>query len=422
MSWRLGSSPRQALLALALVLLGTPIASAQRLLVPHDRPHALVALVDARAGALVDAAWLDVQSTAEPAPGSNALTCAERVGGEVWVGGALHVWRYDVATRAFLRSFTLQSPVRSIERQSERVLVTTPDYLQVFGFDGTPRARLDVAGAGDTLELRDGSMLVAIRDESRIDRYTLDGRKLCAFAGPTIPSTLGVLSNPLQLALRGNGNVLVCGDVRVYEFTPQGEFIAEYDVGPFEGGVAETASGRLFVPLGDGIALHDSVSGATTRVGAPDFGQGRATSLLDSGLPTVVPIGSSLSEVTCRGARNSTGMAARVGVVGSVDVSDRLLSVFGERLPPGAATFLLYGPDIARLARAGGTLCLDPATTSVARLVTVANASGQVLVPLVRGSSAAVVFPAGSRWNLQLLYRDRSAIKLSDAIRITFAQ
>ncbi len=398
-----------------------PRVNAQRLLVPHDRPSALVALVDVRAGALVDGAWLDVQATAVPTPGTNVLRVAERVQGEIWVGGALWIYRYDATTREFLCSFQLAAPVRSIESQSRRVVVTTSDYIETYDFDGTLCQRFNVFGAGDTLELRD-SMLVAIQDESRIDRYAFDGTWLGVFSGPTLPTTLGVLSKPQQLSLRQNGNVLVCGDVRVYEFTPGGAFVGEYDVGPFEGGVAEAAGGRLFVPHGDGVALHDAATGSTTHLHGLFFGHGRKVGLLDSGAVGFVPPGQASSSTTCAGARNSTGFAARAGLIGSADVGDRLLALFGERLPRGVPVAVLFGQNPAAIQLAGGTLCLERPSSGFFPMVLQSDAQGSVLMPILRDPLTTALMGPGSTWHFQLVYRDASRVMLSDAVRVTFVE
>lgn len=420
-SRRLRTTALVASTAGALLLGVAPKAAAQRLLVPHDRPRALVALVDVQAGALVDNAWLDVGATAIPPPSPGAIRVAERVGDEVWVGAAVWVYRYDAVTRTFINSFFVDAPIRSIECQTRQVIVTTSDDLQSFDFDGTPRHRYPIYGAGDTLELRD-SMLVAIKDESRIDRYALDGTRLGTFAGPSIPTALGVLSKPQQLALRADGNVLVCGDVRVYEFTADGEFVGEYDVGPFEGGVAETIQGRLVVPLANGLALHDAATRATTRVGGLVFGQGRTARLFDRGPdPELEPDGSS-SDVTCPGGVNSSGRVARVGVLGSANVADRIFSVFGDRLPPGAPAIVALAPSARRTVLEGGTLCLDPDSTTFVPQTVAADGNGTFLLPLVRGQQAIALFPPGTTWHVQLLVRDGPSLVLSDAARVTFAE
>lgn len=411
-----------AIVAMLAALVPSGRAHAQRLLVPHDRPRGLVALVDVRAGALVTPDWIDVQATAWPPPSASSLVAAERVRDEVWVAASGWIYRYSTETRGFLGNLHFDAPVRSIEAQSRQVVVTTGDFLETLDFDGTPTGRIEVDGAGDTLELRD-TMLVAVREETRIDRYTLAGRRIGVFAGPEIPSTFGVLSNPRQLALRANGNVLVCGDVRVYEFTPDGTFVAEYDVGPFEGGVAETVTGRLFVSLGDGVALHDSATGATTRVGGLEFGQGRKVGVLDSGLGPVLGPGEPSSDTTCPGARNSTGFAARAGVLGSGDTRDRLFGVFGDRLPPGAVVVVAAGRSPGATVLDAGTLCIErDAIQFVPGPVLAADDAGRIVAPVLRGTSSTMLLLPGSTWHFQLVYRDGASVRLSDAVRVTFAE
>jgi hypothetical protein len=95
--------------------------------------------------------------------------------------------------------------------------------------------------------------------------------------------------------------------------------------------------------------------------------------------------------------------------------------VFGERLPVGSPVIVALAPDAVRLPLAGGTLCLDPSSLTIAPEVLVADARGKVLLPLVRGAQAVTLFPPGTTWHVQLLYRDGHDLTLSDAVRVTFA-
>ncbi len=63
-------------------------ALSQRVMVPHNRPHASVALVNLRAGALVDGRWIDVHDTGWPIPGNSELIDVERVCEEVWIASS----------------------------------------------------------------------------------------------------------------------------------------------------------------------------------------------------------------------------------------------------------------------------------------------------------------------------------------------
>lgn len=417
-----GRAPLQGLLALACASILPTGAKAQRLLVPHDSPRAMVALVDVSAGALFDSAWIDVDATAvPPLTSSNVLSHAERVRDEVWVAGGQFVYRYDVGTRAYLGSFAALASVRSIDPQPGRVVLTTIDRVESRTFDGGFIEEFPIEDASDTLDLGDGTMLVARRAEARVDRFTRDGTFLSVFAGPSVPTPFGVLSRPQQLALDRGGRVLVCGDVRAYIFEADGTFVDEIDAGPFEGGVSSTYAGWLFIPLGTGMALHDPVTGATATIGGPFFGEGRKVGLLDRGDPGSLEPGEASSSMTCEGSVNSTGRQARVAVLGSSLATDRLFGLFGDRLPPGAPVIPLLSRVSTPLPFAGGALCLDRRVILTPLAPLAADSLGTVEAGLVRGPSAVIAPLPGSTLHLQLLYRDGPRTLISDAARVTFS-
>jgi len=403
-----------ALGAAALAL--APAALAQRLLVPHSSPRALVALVDAGAGVLIDGAWLDVEGTATPRPSANSLRDAERVGDEVWVAAGARIYRYDVATRAFLASHPTAGVARSIEWQGDRVLVATPMLIHVFDLGGHGVTRMPISGAGDTLDLGDGTMLVARRDASRIDRFTLEGSFLSVFAGPQVPTPLGVLSRPLQLARRlgvnGESTVLVCGDVRAYEFTLGGALVREFDAGFFEGGVHDTRSGRWLVSLSSGLVLLDPDTGARTTIGGPFFGTGRKIGLFDRGGAGTIGEAEPTAEVICAGD-------ARLGVLGSAVATDRLMSLFADRLPPGAPCALVVARDPARPAPGSAPgLCVDRVSSRFIGPATLAQADGQARFTLVEGSIGEVALAPFVDVYAQVVYRDGLDVRLTGAVRL----
>lgn len=413
--------PRQPLLVAAALLAGAAPATAQRLLVPHDSPRAMVALVDVNAGALFDSAWIDVENTAEPPlTSSNVLVQAERVGDEVWVAGGLWVYRYDIQSRELIASFEARSPVRSIEQQDGRVLLTTFDEIEVRALDGSFLADLPISGASDTLALGDGTMLVARRTLARVDLFSTGGAFLGVFAGPSVPTPFGILSRPLQLSRMRDGRILVCGDVRAYVFETTGSFVQEIDAGPFEGGISDTFSGRLFITLGTGMALHDLATGATATIGGPFFGQGRKVGVLDRGDAASIGPGDPSSAVTCPGGINSTGRRARVAPIGSSLATDRLLGLHGDRLPSLALTLPLLARESDVLPLGGGFLCLDRRTLTTPLRPIVADEFGTVEAVLVRGPSAVVAPLPGSTLHMQLAYRDGGPLLVSDAVRVTF--
>ncbi|MEM8710544.1 MAG: hypothetical protein AAGG01_06300 [Planctomycetota bacterium] len=394
-------------------------------MVPHDQPGAQVALVNVRTGALVDGNFLDVRATGVPTPGSSALTDVERVSDEIWVTASFWVYRYEArGERRYLGSFSVDAPIRSLEFQdlepAGRVLITTTDSILVYDVEARERGHMPVAGAGDTLLLERTSMLVAIQDESRVDRYTLEGQRLGTFAGPTVPTALGLLSEPRQLARRLSGNILVCGDVRVYEFTPSGDFVGEYDVGPFEGGVYESISGRLFVPLQNSVALYDAQTQRSTQVGGLFFGQGRRVGFYDSGTRLVLEQGDWMSDVSCRGAVHSGGERARAGLLGSPDLDEASIAVFVDRMPPRSLVRLSFSPSLAFTpAGSAGYLCLGASGLATLPTPERGDATGQALFQIVRGPTTFFDLGAGSTWNTQALYRDGHALRYSSAITFT---
>ncbi|WP_145205553.1 hypothetical protein [Planctomycetes bacterium Poly30] len=410
--------------ACALVVAAAAPALAQRVMVPHNYPGAQVALVNIRAGALVRGDWIDVQATGIPTPGNNVLRDAELVGDEIWVASPFWIYRYEArGERNFISSFSVHDPVRSIEAQSaaqnHRVVITTNEGLRFYTPDGTYLGDVDVDGTSDTLEL-EGSMLVALQDRNRIDRYTLDGQRISTFAGPSVPTSLGLLSEPLQLSRRRNGNILVCGAVRIYEFTAQGDFVGEYDVGPFEGGVIESLSGRLFVPLQNSVALYDELTDQSTLIGGLYFGQGRRVGYFDDGSRAVLQPGEWASDVVCRGAEHSGGDRARVGILGSPDLSEESLALFVDRTPPFAQSRLMMS-RVQEFLPAGpvGNLCLDRNTLLFVGNAQQSDSRGRAVFQIVRGPQVAIQLGAGSTWLAQTLFRDGPVMRLSSAMSFT---
>ena len=411
-------------MAASVCTLAAP-ALAQRVMVPHNRPQAQIALVNIRAGALVQSDWIDVFATAVPKPSNGQLTDVELVGNEIWVAAPFWIYRYEArGERRFLASFPVSQPVRSIEAQSaaqgHRVIITTTDSALIYDRSGNLQGEIAVVGAGDTLELST-SMLVAIQDDSRIDRYTFDGQFIETFAGPSVPTSLGVLSSPKQLSRRLNGNILVAGDVRVFEFSATGAFIGEYDIGPFEGGVIESVSGRILVPLLDGVALYDATTGRSTPVvGGLYFGQGRRVGYYDEGTRLTLVPGDWASDVLCRSYENSLGIDAQAAILGSPDLNERSLSIFVDRMPPFAqARLMLATGYLVTPMGSVGDLCLNQRSRFFIGGAERADVAGQALFQVVRGDFSLLNLGAGTTWCAQSIYRDGAELRLSSAITFT---
>lgn len=406
-----------------MAALTTGAALAQRVMVPHTSPRGQIALVDVGAGAMIQSDWIDVESTAlPPLTTASLLSHVERVEDEIWVAAGQWIYRYSVHSRGFIGSFSVGLPARSIDRQENRVLITTRSNIQSFATDGSPIAVFDIGDAGDTMDMGNGTMLVALQDGTRVERYTLAGDFIDVFAGPSVPTPFGILSRPRQLARRRNGNVLICGDVRVYEFTPAGDFIQEVDAGPFEGGVFETFGGRWLVPLGTGLALHDPGLQTTNTVGGPFFGQGRKVGLFDRGDAGALSPGDPTTSVTCPGVPNATGFAARIGALGSPNVRDRLFGFFADRLPPGAMTSIAISRDPAAIPFTGGTICLSRFGLTFPGGPQIADATGRIQLPIIRGPIVLTSVAPGLTIHAQVIYREGPSVKVSDAVSVTFAQ
>lgn len=406
-----------------LAVLSGGAALAQRVMVPHTSPRGLIALVDVSAGAMIQSDWIDVAATAQPPlTTASLLSHVERVDDEVWVAAGQWIYRYGVPSRSLIGSFPVGLPARSIDRQENRVLVTTRANIQSFSFDGSQLAVFDIQDAGDTMDMGDGTMLVALQDGTRVGRYTLAGDFIGVFAGPSVPTPFGILSRPGQLARRRNGNVLICGDVRVYEFTPAGDFVREVDAGPFEGGVIETFGGRWLVPLSTGLALHDPEFRTTNTVGGPFFGQGRKVGIFDRGDASVLNPGDPNTTVTCLGAPNATGFAARIGALGSPVVKERLFGLFGDRLPPGAMTAIAISREPAAIPFTGGTICVSRFSLAFPGGPQIADPTGRIQLVIVRGPIRLTSVAPGLTLHAQVFYRQGASVMVSDAISVTFAQ
>lgn len=110
-----------------------------------------------------------------------------------------------------------------------------------------------IRGPFDVMEYN-GEVLVADEGQDKIVRYTLDGKFNERFT-----SALAVpqLDFPQQMAVAGNGNLLVCAFSSgfILEFDPGGSLIGQYDPGTLElyRGIAELGNGNLLVTTTSGV-------------------------------------------------------------------------------------------------------------------------------------------------------------------------
>ncbi len=110
-----------------------------------------------------------------------------------------------------------------------------------------------IRGPFDVIEYN-GEVLVADEGQDKIVRYTLDGKFNERFT-----SSLAVpqLDFPQQMAIAGNGNLLVCSFSGgfILEFDSSGSLVGQYDPGTLElyRGIAELGNGNLLVTTTSGV-------------------------------------------------------------------------------------------------------------------------------------------------------------------------
>ncbi len=110
-----------------------------------------------------------------------------------------------------------------------------------------------IRGPFDVIEYN-GEVLVADEGQDKIVRYTLEGKFAERFT-----SALAVpqLDFPQQMAIAGNGNLLVCSFSSgfILEFDSSGSLVGQYDPGTLElyRGIAELGNGNLLVTTTSGV-------------------------------------------------------------------------------------------------------------------------------------------------------------------------
>lgn len=110
-----------------------------------------------------------------------------------------------------------------------------------------------IRGPFDVIEYN-GEVLVADEGQDKIVRYTLGGKFNERF---TSSFEVPQLDFPQQMAIAGNGNLLVCAFSTgfILEFEPSGSLVGQYDPGTLElyRGVAELDNGNLLVTTTTGV-------------------------------------------------------------------------------------------------------------------------------------------------------------------------
>ncbi len=128
----------------------------------------------------------------------------------------------------------------------------------------------------------------------------------------------------------------------------------------------------------------------------------------------------------CEGGLNSLGQRAVLGWSGSVSLAANALVLDTSGCPPGNTTLYLYGAGVAETPLGGGTLCVGAGGVGLFRLPPPqpADAAGHAVRVLdfgapPMGGGPGQVLP-GSRWNVQLWYRDGASVNLSNALALWF--
>ncbi|MDF1869189.1 MAG: hypothetical protein P1U30_02265 [Phycisphaerales bacterium] len=110
-----------------------------------------------------------------------------------------------------------------------------------------------IRGPFDVIEYN-GEVLVADEGQDKIVRYTLDGKFNERF---TSALEVPQLDFPQQMAIAGNGNLLICAFSSgfILEFDSSGSLVGQYDPGTLElyRGVVELGNGNLLVTTTSGV-------------------------------------------------------------------------------------------------------------------------------------------------------------------------
>lgn len=110
-----------------------------------------------------------------------------------------------------------------------------------------------IRGPFDVIEYN-GEVLVADEGQDKIVRYTLDGKFNEQFVNSI---SLPQLDFPQQMAVAGNGNLLVCSFSNgvILEFDPGANLVGQYDPGTLDlyRGIAELDNGNLLVTTTTGV-------------------------------------------------------------------------------------------------------------------------------------------------------------------------
>ncbi len=129
----------------------------------------------------------------------------------------------------------------------------------------------------------------------------------------------------------------------------------------------------------------------------------------------------------CDSTPNSSGLMARMDIVGSLSVPANDSTLLVEHAPAGHHGMFFYGGERFRVPMADGYLCISPHNPGLFRLFPVvpidATGSARRALDIASLTASGQITP-GSTWHFQFWFRDWAAggtgSNLSDAIEVTF--
>ncbi|MCP3916355.1 MAG: hypothetical protein GY711_12430 [bacterium] len=400
--------------ALALALFSSSLAGplcAQTLLTVEQDPPG-VRVIDVTAGVLVGERVVDL-TTAQPPLQFPSVNKAIVVNSEIWVSAGAHVYRYDSAGNQLSATGPFIPTPGGLDFDGTSVWVAGATELWQLALDGSITGAFPTMSSYNVLAWN-GQLLVSNLTFDRIDIYDTNGQFVSVFASGPVPS--GSPFGPDQLAELPNGNILVEAGIRLFEFDASGGFVAEYEAGLFEQGVAPLDDGRFLVTLYASVVVFDPASGESITVPGldpEDFGD-------------LAPFGtgSGAFQRYCGANPNSTGQSGQVGAFGTASVSSDSFSLHATRVPRGFG-FFFYGPNLAQVPWGDGVLCTGPFGLNRILPGVQISAAGVAVrdVPFASLPPGGAIVP-GSTWSFQFVFRDTAGgpagFNATDAVRLTF--
>lgn len=242
------------IIATATLLTTIPFASADSrvlLLIP-DWTGDRVCLFNAADGALVDANFIvDPSRLNSPKnaifSGRNTILVSDQV------NDAIH--EYDL-NGTFVGTIANQASgadnVRGIAMHQGQLYATIGDNIyansvQKYNLNGSRIGTFVASPLNSPFDIyfRDEDALVSNFASHHIERFSHGGAYLGRFVDAT---AVGSIRAPQQITRRSNGNLLVAGfsqPAGVFEYDPDGNFVAYYNVGTGVRGVYELRNGRI---------------------------------------------------------------------------------------------------------------------------------------------------------------------------------